>query len=101
MAMSVNTAVLPVIEFLDKADCDHHLVSHLLSAVFVRNEGEREKSPSEPDFATTDHPVKQTHILTKDTSIRPKCCIKNSDRSAFPNALTNYLHKTMRTSGFS
>ena len=35
------------------------------------------------------------------TAIGPKCCVKDSDRSAFPNSLTNYLRKTVRTSGFS
>ena len=60
-ASSVNTAVPPVIKMLDKAECDHHSVSHLLSPVFVRKEGEWEKSPNEPDFTTTDRPVAQTH----------------------------------------
>ena len=32
-ATSVNTAISPVRETLDKADCDHHSVSHLLSPV--------------------------------------------------------------------
>ena len=52
-ATSVNIAVSPVIKMLDKAECDHHSVYHLLSPspVFVRKEGEREKSPDEPDFS--------------------------------------------------
>ena len=36
--------VPPITEMLDKTDYDHHSFSHLLSPVFVSNEGEREKS---------------------------------------------------------
>ena len=65
MAISIAyNAISPVRETLDKADCDHHSVSHLLSPVLVRKEGEREKSPSELDFASTDRPVAQTHRWT-------------------------------------
>ena len=60
-AASVNIAVSPVIEMLDKAECDQHSVSHLLSPVVVRKEGERENSPNESDFMTTDRPVTHTH----------------------------------------
>ena len=60
-AKSVNIAVSPDKEMLNKAECDHHPVSHLLSPVFVRKEGEREKSPNESDFMATDRPVAQTH----------------------------------------
>ena len=61
-AASVNIAVSPVRKMLDKAECDQYSVSHLLSPVLVRKEGEREKSPYEPDFTTTDRPVAQTHF---------------------------------------
>ncbi len=60
-ATSVNFAVSPDIDMLDKAECDHHSVSHSLSPVSVRKEGEREKSPNEPDFTEMDRPVAQTH----------------------------------------
>ena len=71
MAISIaHTAISPVRETLDKADCDHHSVSHLLSPVLVRKEGEREKSPSELDFASTDRPVAQTHIYASDTNFK-------------------------------
>jgi hypothetical protein len=61
-AASVNIAVSPVRKMLDKAECDQHSVSHLLSPVVVRKEGEREKSLYEPDFMTTDRLMAQTHI---------------------------------------
>jgi hypothetical protein len=61
-AISVNVAVSPVRKMLDKAECDQYSVSHLLSPVIMRKEGEREKSLYEPDFMTTDRPVAQIHV---------------------------------------
>ena len=58
-----NIAVLPGINMLDKAKCDHHSVSHLPFPMVVRKEGEREKSPNEPDFTAMARPVAQTNSL--------------------------------------
>jgi len=45
--------------------------------------------------------IKLHEILTEDTFIGCKCCVKNSEWSVFPNSLTNRLCKKMRISGFS
>ena len=45
--------------------------------------------------------TKLHEILTEDTSIRPKCCVKNSKGLFGPSSLTNRLRKKMRISGLN